>query len=53
MGDSWKRKHLPDVEVRPVEEWLDDLSAANGTAIPYEGWMGIEFTLSKNVPKKK
>ena len=52
VGDSWKRKYLPDVEVRPVEELMDekelDLSAANGTAIPYEGWMGIEFTLSKN-----
>lgn len=52
VGADWKKKHLPDVEVRPVEELLEegalDLSAANGTAIPYEGWMGIEFTLSKN-----
>lgn len=52
VGASWKRKYLPDVEVRPVQELLDDgvldLAAANGTDIPYEGWMGVEFTLSKN-----
>ncbi|KAI3364890.1 hypothetical protein L3Q82_001074 [Scortum barcoo] len=45
-------KYLPDVEVRAVKELLEeevlDLSAANGTDIPYEGWMGIEFTLPKN-----
>lgn len=45
VGANWKRKYLPDVEVRPVEELLEegalDLSAANGTDIPYEGWMGI------------
>lgn len=47
-----KRQYLPDVEVRPVEELIEegvlDLSAANGTDIPYEGWMGVEFALSKN-----
>ncbi|KAI3363967.1 hypothetical protein L3Q82_001565 [Scortum barcoo] len=52
VGASWKRKYLPDVEVRPVKELLEeealDLSAANETDIPYEGWMGIEFTLPKN-----
>lgn len=46
VGAEWKRKYLPDVEVRPVEELLEegelDLSAANGTDIPYEGWMGID-----------
>lgn len=31
-----------------LEEEALDLSAANGTDIPYEGWMGIEFTLPKN-----
>ncbi|XP_037643835.1 uncharacterized protein LOC119498836 [Sebastes umbrosus] len=49
---NWKRKYLPDTEVRPVKELLEEgaleLSAANGTDIPYEGWMEIEFTLSKN-----
>lgn len=52
VGGSWKRQYLPDVEVRPVEELIEegvlDLSAANGTDIPYEGWMGVDFALSKN-----
>lgn len=25
-----------------------DLSAANGTKIPYEGWIGVEFSLLAN-----
>lgn len=52
VGANWKRKYLPDAEARPVEELLEDealdLSAANGTDIPYEGWIGIEFTLTKD-----
>ncbi|KAL7842136.1 hypothetical protein SRHO_G00238250 [Serrasalmus rhombeus] len=52
VGKSWKGKYLPDVEIRPVQELLEDgaleLSAANGTNIPYEGWIEVEFTLSKN-----
>lgn len=51
-GTSWKTEYLPDVEVRSVTELLEDgsleLSAANGTDIPYEGWMEIEVTLSKD-----
>lgn len=31
-----------------LEERVLDLSEANGADIPYEGWMGVEFTLSKN-----
>ena len=49
---DWKNKHLPDTEIRPVQELLDegmlDLTAANGTEIPYEGWIGVEFSLSAN-----
>lgn len=51
MGPDQKRKHLPDVKVRPVEELLKegvlDLSSANGTEIPYKGWIGVNFTLSQ------
>lgn len=55
VGADWKNKYLPDVPVRPVTELLEegelDLSAANGTDIPYEGWIEVEFTLShKAVP---
>lgn len=38
--------------MKPVTELLGDgsleLSAANGTDIPYKGWMEIEVTLSKD-----
>ncbi len=41
VGTNWKAKYLPDVEVRPVTELLEDgsleISAANGTDIPYKG----------------
>ncbi|CAI5672713.1 unnamed protein product [Oreochromis niloticus] len=52
VGTNWRKKHLPDAEVRSVEELLEEgaleLSAANGTSIPYEGWIETEFSLSKN-----
>ncbi|KAK7880554.1 hypothetical protein WMY93_032813 [Mugilogobius chulae] len=52
IGAEWKQNHLPDVAVRPVAELLGegglDLSAANGTQIPYQGWIEVEFTLSSN-----
>lgn len=52
VGTNWRKIHLPNAVVRPVTELLEEgalhLSAANGTSIPYEGWMEAEFTLSKN-----
>lgn len=52
VGADWKEKYLPDVKVKPVNELLEDqsleLSAANGTNIPYRGWIDIEVTLSKD-----
>ncbi|XP_038123133.1 uncharacterized protein LOC119771336 [Cyprinodon tularosa] len=49
---NWKKEHLPDADVRSVSELLEegmlDLSAANGTEIPYEGWVGVEFSLTEN-----
>lgn len=52
VGTNWRKKHLPDAEVRPVKELLEEgaleLLAANGTSIPYEGWIETEFSLSKN-----
>lgn len=52
VGTNWRKTYLPHAEVRPVKELLEDgaleLPAANGTSIPYEGWIEIEFSLSKN-----
>lgn len=40
---------IPGVQIRPVEELLGcrdpNVTAANGTKIPYEGWMDIKFEL--------
>lgn len=53
VGSNWKKKYLPDAEVRLVKQLFEEgaleLSAANGTDILYEGWMKAEFTLFKNV----
>ncbi len=53
VDTEWKKRHLPDAEVRPVRELLEEgelnLTAANGTSIPYEGWMEVEFWLSGNI----
>lgn len=52
VGTNWRKKYLPDAEVRSVNELLEggalELSAANGTSFPYEGWIVAELSLSKN-----
>ncbi len=52
VSSKWKKKHIPDAEVRTVGELLEErelhLTAANGMSIPYEGWMKVEFCLLAN-----
>ena len=56
VGLNWKRKYLSDVEIRSVEELLDDgglnLPAAKGTSVPFEGWFEVEFGLTDNPDRK-
>ena len=47
---GWLKKNCPSISVRDIEELLGthvelNLTAANGTSIPYEGWVPIEFKL--------
>ncbi|KAI8479742.1 hypothetical protein Bbelb_425450 [Branchiostoma belcheri] len=53
MTDTWREKNLPEIKVRPVIEILEDtaslnLQAANGTEIPYSGWVEVSFKLSED-----
>ncbi len=49
ISKEWWRKNLPGVKLRPLKDLLDDdieLKAANGTPIPYEGWIAIDLEIS-------
>lgn len=50
VGEVWKNKHLPNVQLRDVSEAIDapeelHLVAANGQDIPFIGWMEVTFGL--------
>ena len=46
----WRERHLPGVQLRPLSELLgnDDLNlmAANGSPIPFDGWLDVSFGLT-------
>ncbi|CAB4027151.1 Hypothetical predicted protein, partial [Paramuricea clavata] len=46
---DWVLKNLPKAQLRIVESLLRaselDLKTANGTALPYDGWIEIDFKL--------
>jgi hypothetical protein len=49
VSHDWVLKNLPKAELRTVESLLGaselDLKAANETALPYDGWIDIDFKL--------
>ena len=49
---EWVQQNLPECELQPVEKLLGvtelDLKAANGTDLPYLGWVDIHFKLAGN-----
>ena len=49
VSHDWVLKNLPKAQLRTVESLLGasqlDLKAANGTALPYDGWIDIDFKL--------
>ncbi|CAL9690550.1 unnamed protein product [Knipowitschia caucasica] len=48
INDEWRKKHLPLSILRPLAELLSEplvALAANGTEIPYIGWIETEFYL--------
>ena len=46
---SWLAKLLPDVQIRPLGDLLPDnplrITAANGTDVPFEGWVEIQVEI--------
>lgn len=56
MSEAWKSNNLPDSKILPISDLLSDdemlnLRAANGSEIPFEGW--VEVKLSLYDPKTK
>lgn len=53
VSRAWKDEYLPDLSIRPVSEILgeEDLNviAANGSLIPYDGWISIIVNLPGNL----
>ena len=49
VSHDWVLKNLPKAQLRTVESLLGasqlDLKAVNGTALPYDGWIDIDFKL--------
>lgn len=53
VGKSWLEQTLPNVKIHPLNSLLSDLTlditAANGTAVPFEGWVEVLLeVLSEN-----
>ena len=51
------KQQLPDLKVRDINELLGtdadlQLTAANGTAIPYKGWVEARFRLNSEEEKE-
>jgi transposase InsO family protein len=46
---DWRATHLPQAKLRPLCELLGgtdlNLTAANGSPIPYDGWLNVSFSL--------
>lgn len=50
INDEWRKQHLPDSQVRSLEELLGEEPlvglAANQTKIPFTGWVEVQFKLT-------
>jgi len=53
VSRSWKEEYLPDVSIHSVSEILGEeelkVIAANGSIIPYDGWVAITVNLPGNL----
>lgn len=50
---GWKNKYLPDANVNPISEIVDDeeelkVYAVNGDIIPFDGWIALTVNLKGN-----
>lgn len=58
IDERWKEEYLPDAKLRDVSEILDSpedltLTAANGTEMPYLGWIETTFRLISETDQMK
>ncbi len=58
VDERWKEEHLPNTKLRGVSEILDSpddltLTAANGTEMPYLGWIETSFWLVSETDQTK
>ena len=55
VSKSWLAENLPTAEHRQIEELLSDqgldLKAANGSEIPYDGWIEVSLKLATSGDK--
>ena len=54
LSESWIKRNLPKVEIKEVSELLDeypglDLTAANGSRIPFSGWAEVNLELAGGI----
>ncbi len=53
---DWRVVHLPQAKLRPLCELLGgtdpNLMAANGSPIPYDGWLNVSFSLKTGLNHK-
>ena len=53
ISRAWKDVHLPDLEIRPMSEIIEEIDelkvyAVNGELIPFDGWVAIMTNLPGN-----
>lgn len=56
INNDWRKQHLPHSTVRPLAEILTEplvALAANGSEIPYDGWIETEFYLDCDTHPEK
>jgi len=58
IDEKWKTKHAPEVTLRNISEATEApdslrLVAANGTNMPYSGWVELTFKLASPVTNEK
>ena len=56
MSEAWKSQNLPETKINPISDLLSDgellnLRAANGSEIPFQGWVEVSLSLCAKTAK--
>lgn len=56
VGWVWLKQYLPNIEIQPLESLLADsqfhVTAANGTTVPFDGWVKVLLEISSGKQNK-